>query len=36
MKLIVIILVILTGSACSITPSESKIQTAVAKTITAQ
>ena len=36
MKLTVIILVILIGSACSITPSESKIQTAVAKTLTAQ
>ena len=36
MKLIVIVLVILTGSACSISPSESKIQTAVAKTLTAQ
>jgi uncharacterized protein YdeI (BOF family) len=36
MKLIVIILVILTVSACSITSSESNIQTAVAKTLTAQ
>jgi len=36
MKLIVIILIFLTGSACSITPSETIIQTAIASTLTAQ